>query len=218
MNVKKILLVVILLNVFFLAGSVNAQNSIGVRAGGNIGFMAPTFETYYTERLGYSVGVTGHIELIPNLFYIPEINYTRRGYLFFTPSFLDDNLSGTDLILGLNYLDIPFNFGYGATLINEGASDMFFLAYGGFQLNLLQGQRNRYREREALSGAPEGDPPAYDAVRTTDMGGNLGFSVGYSQFLFDLRFFFGVIPLFEPKREGDTMNSVTLSAAYRFIW
>lgn len=194
----------------------DAQNSFGLKAGGNLSYLGPTFDEEYGERVGYTLGATGHIELLPSFYFIPEVNYTRRAFKFFTPAFLDNTLADTDLFLGLNYLDIPLNLGYGAFMQEEDGPDMFLLFYGGPQFNFLLSQNNRFRTSTGNNNATV-DLDEFDNIRSTDVGFNLGFSVGYNQWLFDLRYYFAFTSLFEFDIDADRMTSVSIGLSYRFI-
>lgn len=200
---------------FFVPAQGNTQNSFGLRAGGGFNFLGPGFEHDYRERLGYSLGVTSHIQLIPNLYINPEINYTRKSFRYLRPAFLDEQLADSDVILGLNYLDIPINVGYGAWAQHENGGDMFIFLYGGFQYFRLLSQDNRFKTRG--DQAPENiDIGEFDEIRKTDLGINIGIGIGYKSFFFEGRYFFGVVSLFESDYLDDFTNSVNLSVSYRF--
>ncbi len=193
-----------------------AQNSFGLKAGGNLTYLGPTFEEGYGERLGYTLGATGHIELLPGFYLNPEINYTRRAFKFYTPVFLDNTLVGTDLILGLNYLDIPLNLGYGVYTEEEEGPDMFLLFYGGPQFNFLLSQNNRFKAANS-SNSVTVDLDEFEEIRNTDVGFNFGVSVGFNQWLFDLRYYFAFTSLFEFDIDADRMTSVSIGLSYRFV-
>lgn len=203
---------------FLLANSQAAtQNSFGFKAGGNLSYLGPTFEEEYGERVGFSLGVTGHYELIPNFYLNPEINYTRRSFKFETPVFLNNTLVGTDLFMGLNYLDIPLNVGYGSFVEEEDGPHMFLLFYGGPQFNFLLSQTNRFKAATGNNNATV-ELAEFESIRNTDIGLNFGASVGYNQWLFDLRYYFAFTSLFEFEKDADKMTSVSLAVSYRFIF
>lgn len=194
----------------------DAQNSFGLKAAGNLTYLGPTFEEGYGERLGYSLGATGHIELSPNLYLIPELNYTRKAFKFFTPVFLNSTLVDTDLFMGLNYLEIPLNVGYGSSTEEEDGPDMFLLFYGGPQFNFLLSQSNRFKTASGNNNVTV-DLDEFEEIRSTDVGFNFGVSVGYNQWLIDLRYYFGFISLFEFDKDADKMTTVSIGLSYRFV-
>ncbi len=194
----------------------DAQNSMGLKAGGNLSYLGPTFEEDYRERLGYTLGVTGHIKLFSNLYLNPEVNYTQRTFRFITPEFLDNTLDNTDLMMGLNYLDIPLNVGYGTYTKEEGGADMFLLFYGGPQFNFLLSQNNRFKATRG-SNSVAVDPGEFKDIRNTDVGFNFGVNLGLNQWLFDLRYYFGFTSLFEFEKDADRMTLVSIAVSYRFI-
>lgn len=208
---------VLLLSVF-LTASIQAvtQNSLGLKAGGNLSYLGPTFEEEYGERVGFSLGVTGHYELFPNFYLNPEINYTRRSFKFETPVFLNNALVDTDLFMGLNYLDIPLNVGYGSFVEEEDGPDMFLLFYGGPQFNFLLSQTNRFKAANGNNNATV-ELAEFEGIRSTDIGFNFGVSVGYNQWLFDLRYYFAFTSLFEFEKDADKMTSVSIALSYRLF-
>ncbi len=202
----------------FLTASIQAvtQNSLGLKAGGNLSYLGPTFEEEYGERVGFSLGVTGHYELFPNFYLNPEINYTRRSFKFETPVFLNNTLVDTDLFMGLNYLDIPLNVGYGSFVEEEDGPDMFLLFYGGPQFNFLLSQTNRFKAANGNNNATV-EQAEFEGIRSTDIGFNFGVSVGYNQWLFDLRYYFAFTSLFEFEKDADKMTSVSIALSYRLF-
>lgn len=202
----------------FLTASIQAvtQNSLGLKAGGNLSYLGPTFEEEYGERVGFSLGVTGHYELFPNFYLNPEINYTRRSFKFETPVFLNNALVDTDLFMGLNYLDIPLNVGYGSFVEEEDGPDMFLLFYGGPQFNFLLSQTNRFKAANGNNNATV-EQAEFEGIKSTDIGFNFGVSVGYNQWLFDLRYYFAFTSLFEFEKDADKMTSVSIALSYRLF-
>lgn len=192
----------------------DAQTFVGARAGINYSFLGPGFEGRYGDRAGYTFGLGSQIELLPNFYFIPELNFARKSFIFYEPVYLDNDFIDTDLILGLNYLDIPLHFGYGVFTQEEGSPDMFLLFYSGLQINWLMSQNNRFRVQSGSSSNTMniGD---IDEIRRTSLGIGLGMGVGYNRLYFDARYFFGFTSLFDFDMIDDFTNTITLSVGYR---
>lgn len=191
-----------------------AQNFIGLRGGMTYSFMGPGFEGQYGDRVGFSLGLGSQIELRPNFYFNPELNYVRKNFLFYDPVFLDNRLFDTDLLVGLNYLDVPLYFGYGVFTEEEGSADMFIMFYGGVHFNWLMSQDNRFRGDPSFTGS-QVNIESFEEIRQTNWGMGLGVGVGYNRWYFDIRYYFGFTSLFTFDMIDDVTNTITLSVGYR---
>lgn len=100
----KMILSVALATIFFSA-TVTAQNvNIGIKGGLNIANLNDDNGTQYDSKLGFNVGLLGHIHLAPQLALQPEITYSLQGAKY--------TVSNVETNINLGYINIPLNVQY----------------------------------------------------------------------------------------------------------
>lgn len=107
-------------------GNVQAQHvNVGLKGGLNLYNLAGNKNFNYTPRLGFNLGLLGHIHLGKQFALQPEIYYSLQGTMY--------NNNGTDVDLKLNYINVPVLFQY---MFDNG-----FRLQLGPQLGFLTGAR-----------------------------------------------------------------------------
>jgi hypothetical protein len=199
----------------------NSQNAIGLKLSGNYNYLGYSFEEGYGDRFGYGGGAFALIEIIPMFYLNPEISYTFRSIDLFNPTYLNDDFNGNDVRLGLNYIDIPFNFGYGLFMDPEvtGSSGgpTFLMFHGGPHFSLINRQNNKIvsrRERAVISD----DGGNIDQIRNFQFGINLGITAGIGNIYLDARYYYALTSLLDYDAIGDNMSSITLTVGYMIIF
>jgi len=88
-----------------LTGVVQAQHiNIGIKGGLNAYTILGDNNEGYNPKLGYNVGLLGHIHINSNYAIQPEVVYSVQGTAY--------KIGGVDNNLKLNYVNIPLNFQY----------------------------------------------------------------------------------------------------------
>ncbi|GAB3638261.1 hypothetical protein GCM10027422_38510 [Hymenobacter arcticus] len=101
---------VLLLSGLLLTGAAHAQ--LGVRVGGSLSKLRTTTGTNLynssDSRLGYQVGVTYQVPLIPHLSLVPEVQYSNEHTTLSEASYaIADVFFEADSRLSLHYLNVP---------------------------------------------------------------------------------------------------------------
>lgn len=194
-----------------------AQMNLGVKAGGNISVFGPAYGYNYKERVGYLAGLSSHIKLGKSSFYLnPEILYLRKSFKLLSPVFLDEQLLFSDVVMGLSYLELPINIGYGSTNLMEGEDDVFMMFYAGVQPGLLQAQHLSFKPF-GLIPSPAPTYTGFEQINRWNIAINLGLGVGYKRFYFDLRFSLGTVPLYNVEKDDDTVSTTQLSVGFKLF-
>src|SRR5665647_2375734 len=97
----------VLMAAFLIAGAASAQHgnapdghvSLGIKGGVNLYNIHNDNSTSYDSKVGFNVGLLGHIHIAKHFAIQPEIDFSTQGAKF------DVNNSTTKL--NLNYINIP---------------------------------------------------------------------------------------------------------------
>lgn len=165
------------------AGTANAQHSaqkvaIGIKGGLNLYNVNTENSTKMDEKVGFNVGLLGHVHLAPQLALQPEIVYSLQGA----------KVPGSDNKLNLGYINVPVLVQY---MFDNG-----FRLQAGPQIGFLI---------NAKSVTPNVKVDVKDGYNTVDVG--LGAGIGYvhpaSGFGVDLRYNLGLTDI----TKNTTLNS-----------
>jgi hypothetical protein len=216
-SMRNAVVVVLFLILSFTASTAVAQMNLGVKAGGNFSVFGPAYGYNYKERVGYLAGITSHIQLGKSGFYLnPEVLYSRKAFTLLTPVFLDEQLRFTDVVLGLSYLELPLNIGYGSKNLMEGEQNVFMMFYAGVQPGLLQAQHLRFKPF-GLNPTPAPDYTEFEHINQWNIAINLGLSIVYKRIFGDLRFSLGTTPLYTVEKDDDTVNTTQLTVGLKLF-
>jgi hypothetical protein len=193
-----------------------SQNAIFVKGGTNYNFLGIGFEPGYGDRFGYTLGLGGILKVGNNLVASPEVNYSRRTLDLFSPLYINETYSNTDVRLGLNYVDVAAHFGYGG-FFEPGPDDGFdsttlLMLYAGPQVSFLTSQDNRL-----ITESGKMDIPEIERIQNYIIGMNAGLSFGVRNFYFDARYFIPFNSFLELDTYGDALQSMSLTVGYAFI-
>ena len=164
-----------------MAVTVSAQHvNIGIKAGLNIYNISSDDNSAYDSKVGFNLGLLGHMHLTEHLAIQPEILYSGQGAKFTS--------AGVDYKSNLSYINIPVLFQY---MFDNG-----FRIEAGPQLGILI---------SAKSKANDVETDIKDQVKSIDFG--LGVGVSYvhptSGFGVDARYNLGLSNI----NETGTINS-----------
>lgn len=99
------LLILTTLSLLFIGNEVTAQHTnIGIKGGLNAFTIKSDNSTNVETKLGYHIGLIGHIHISDQFALQPELVYSVQGARY--------TVSGEDVNLNLNYLNIPLLFQY----------------------------------------------------------------------------------------------------------
>ncbi len=212
---------IIFMVIFFTMSDTKAQSAFGLKGGGNYNYLGYSFEEGYGDRFGYTYGGFGLIQLSPVFYLNPELNYTYKSLDLYTPVYLNDVWIDNNVRLGLNYLDIPLNFGYGGFIEPDeniqNSVPMFFMLYAGPQFNFLTGQNNSLVSRFGNTNSTI-ELSDIDEIRKTDIGLNLGVTLGAANLYVDVRYYLAFSGMLKYDTEGDAMNTISLTVGYMFVF
>ncbi|MBW6478273.1 MAG: PorT family protein [Bacteroidales bacterium] len=193
-----------------------SQNAIFVKGGTNYNFLGIGFEPGYGDRFGYSLGLGGIIKVGNNLVVNPEVGYSRRSLDLYTPVYINETYTNSNVRLGLNYVDVAAHFGYGG-FFEPGADDAFdsttlLVLYAGPQVSFLTSQDNRLITESEKTGIPE-----VERIQNYIIGMNAGISFGIRNFYFDARYSIPFNSFLELDTYGDALHSMSLTVGYTFM-
>ena len=100
----KMILSVALATILFTATATAQNVNIGIKGGLNIANLNDDNGTKYDSKLGFNVGLLGHIHLAPQLALQPEIMYSLQGAKY--------TVSNVETNINLGYINIPLNVQY----------------------------------------------------------------------------------------------------------
>jgi hypothetical protein len=216
-TLKKLHRAVLLLIIWFLTSNSYAQNALGLKLSGNYNYLGYSFEEGYGDRFGYGLGAFGLIELAPLFYLKPEINYSYKSIDLYDPFYIDETWSGNNLRVGLSYIEIPVNFGYGAFIdpVEPGKNPkpMLLFLYGGPSFSYLNRQQNELIPFRSNS-EPERNVGDIDMINKVQLGFNLGVTMGTGNFYFDARYYLSLSRFLDYKADGNNLSSITLSVGY----
>lgn len=135
-----------------LLGTVHSQHiNIGIKGGLNAFSIGTENNTTYETKLGYNLGLLGHIHLSKQYAFQPELVYSVQGTTY--------KNGGVDSKIHLNYINIPLNFQY---MFDNG-----FRLQAGPQLGILTGAN-------LVTGSNKTD------VKSSFKGTDIGLTAGIS--------------------------------------
>ena len=202
--------------IILLPFGANSQNAIFVKGGTNYNFLGIGFEPGYGDRFGYTLGLGGILKVGNNMIASPEVSYSRKTLDLFTPLYINETYTNSDVRLGLNYVDVAAHFGYGG-LFEPGADDDFdsttlLMLFAGPQVSFLTSQDNRLiTESEKMEIAE------IERIQNYIIGMNAGISFGIRNFYFDARYFIPFNSFLELDTYGDALQSMSLTVGYTFM-
>jgi hypothetical protein len=202
----KKLFTVILVFVAFTSISL-AQMQIGVKAGLNIANQGGDdadnlFETSLDSRTGFNGGLFFMYQFNNLLAIQPEAYYTMKGAA--------TNLTGTDITLKLDYVEIPVLFK--VVIPTEGMN---------LKPSLFVGPAIAFNTSAKIKGEYQGQSAEVDIdtlVKSTDFslifGGGLGFMIGNNELGVDIRYELGLTSWDDESDPFDVKNNVLSFNAY----
>ncbi|MEO5602320.1 MAG: porin family protein [Cyclobacteriaceae bacterium] len=158
------------LSVFLIAGAATAQHAnIGIKGGLNAYTLKTDDNSAADAKISFHVGLLGHFHITGNFALQPEIIYSVQGASY--------NMSGTDVRLNLNYINVPLLFQY---MFDNG-----FRLQAGPQLGLLASAKSQVNNNKTDVKAN---------FETIDLGLAIGASYvnPSSNFGFDIRYNLGL--------------------------
>jgi len=193
-----------------------SQNAVFVKGGTNYNFLGIGFEPGYADRFGYTLGLGGIIKVGNNMVASPEVSYSRRTLDLFTPTYINEDYTNSNVRLGLNYVDVAAHFGYGG-FFEPGPDDAFdsttmLMLYAGPQVSFLTSQDNRL-----ITDSEKMDIPEIDRIQNYIIGMNAGLSFGIRNFYFDARYFIPFNSFLELDTYGDALQSMSLTVGYTLM-
>ena len=202
--------------IFLLPFGAISQSAIFVKGGTNYNFLGIGFEPGYGDRFGYTLGLGGIIKVGNNMVASPEVNYSRRTLDLFTPLYIDEMYTNSDVRLGLNYVDVAAHFGYGG-FFEPGPDDAFdsttlLMLYAGPQVSFLTSQDNRL-----ITDSEKMEIPEIERIQNYIIGMNAGLSFGVRNFYFDARYFIPFSSFLNLDTYGDVLQSMSITVGYTFM-
>ena len=171
-------------------------------------------------RLGFVGGLTADIPFTPILGLRAEALYSQKGFAI---DFADADFEPVDgkQTLKLDYLEVPIMLRYSIPMQN------------GLEIGLLAGAVPAFKINESLGCSGDFDNAACDDIldeqgdegfglKSFDLGGALGATVGAGPFGVDFRYTYGFTNISEEGADnfanGDNANNggFSVTAAYRF--
>jgi len=177
-----------------MTGTVNAQHvNVGIKAGLNLYNINNDNNVEYDPKVGFHVGLLGHIHLAKQLALQPEITYSTQG--------AKRTIGSIDTKLNLGYINVPVLIQY---MFDNG-----FRLQAGPQVGFLV---------NAKSEVGSNDTDVKNNFKSIDFG--LGFGVGYIKpstgFGVDLRYNIGVANINENTAIKSTNRGLQLGVFYLF--
>ena len=190
-----------------------AQVTFGARAGGAYSCLIQKVNDRSESgaRFGFSVAGVAEIPLTANKKWLlrPEVTFMNQGGAYYS----NQDVNGMALYNECWYysLQVPVDIAFKLKF-----TDVYLTIFAGPTVDFsLFG---KMKSRETNSDLHFGMTEEKD-LKPCDFGVNLGFSVEYSKFFFQLNALSGMIDRRATKREGETsvyQNNVTLSVGYFF--
>jgi len=177
-----------------MTATVSAQHvNVGIKAGLNVYNISNSNNTEYDPKLGFQVGMLGHIHLAKQLALQPEITYSGQGAKF--------NSGGVETKLNLDYINVPVLVQY---MFDNG-----FRLQAGPQVGFLVNAK-------AKTGSAKTDIKSN--YKSVDFG--FGVGVGYVKpatgFGFDLRYNIGVANINKNTAHKSTNRGLQVGVFYLF--
>lgn len=188
------LLILTALSILFIGNEVIAQHTnIGIKGGLNAFTIKSDDNSNVNTKLGYHLGLIGHIHISDQFALQPELVYSVQGASY--------TVAGEDVNLNLNYLNVPLMFQY---MFDNG-----FRLQAGPQLGFLM---------SAKAEVDNNDTDVKDSFEKMDVG--LGLGASYvnptSNFGVDLRYNAGLTNINENSNEEAFNRGFQLGIFYLF--
>ncbi|MFN2394059.1 MAG: hypothetical protein ABR597_00060 [Bacteroidales bacterium] len=201
--------------ILFPFGAIS-QNAIFLKGGTNYNFLGVGFEPDYGDRFGYTLGLGSILKVGNNMVVSPEVSYSRKTLDLYTPLYINETYTNSDVRLGLNYVDVSAHFGYGG-FFEPGVDDDFdsttlLMLYAGPQVSFLTSQDNRL-----ITESEKIEIPEIGRIQNYIIGMNAGLSFGIRNFYFDARYFIPFNSFLELDTYGDALQSMSISVGYTFM-
>ena len=180
--------------VFLTAGTVSAQHvNIGAKGGLNLYNIHNDRGPSNDTKIGFHVGLLGHIHLARQLAFQPELVFSLQGAKY--------TVAGVDTKLNLNYVNVP--------LLLQYMFDNGFRLQAGPQVGFLI---------SAKSGVGDNDTDVKSSLKTVEFG--LGAGMGYvnpaTGFGIDVRYNLGLSNINEDDVITSTNRGVQIGVFYLF--
>ena len=213
---KQSLLKISIIFFLLLSNSSISQNAIFVKGGTNYNFLGVGFEPGYGDRFGYTLGLGGIIKVANNLVASPEVGYSRRTLDLYTPLYINETYTNSNVRLGLNYVDVAAHIGYGG-FFEPGPDDAFdsttlLMLYAGPQMSFLTSQDN-----QLITESGKMEIAEIERIQNYIIGMNAGMSFGIRNFYFDARYFIPFNSFLELDTYGDALHSMSITVGYTFL-
>ena len=189
----KTILSVALATILFTTTATAQNVNIGIKGGLNITNLNDDNGTTYDSKIGFNVGLLGHIHLAPQLALQPELLYSLQGAKY-TVSNLETNIN-------LGYLNIPLNVQY---MFDNG-----FRLQAGPQIGLLMNAKSETNNVKT---------DIKDNLKTVDFGvtAGLGYVHPASGFGVDARYNLGLSDISESDASKLTNRGFQIGVFYLF--
>lgn len=177
-----------------ITGSVTAQNiNIGIKGGLNLYNINSDNNGSYDTKIGFHLGLLGHIHLADQLGLQPELVFSTQGAKF--------KSGNIDAELNLNYINVPLLFQY---MFDNG-----FRLQAGPQLGFLVGAKVKVGNT---------DTDVKDDFNSVDVGLGLGMSYVHpaSGFGFDARYNLGLSNISDSGTGTSTNRGFQIGVFYLF--
>ena len=189
----KTILSVALATILFTATATAQNVNIGIKGGLNITNLNDDNGTTYDSKIGFNVGLLGHIHLAPQLALQPELLYSLQGAKY--------TVSNVETNINLGYLNIPLNVQY---MFDNG-----FRLQAGPQIGLLMNAKSETNNVKT---------DIKDNLKTVDFGvtAGLGYVHPASGFGVDARYNLGLTDISESDASKLTNRGFQIGVFYLF--
>ena len=189
----KTILSVALATILFSATATAQNVNIGIKGGLNITNLNDDNGTTYDSKIGFNVGLLGHIHLAPQLALQPELLYSLQGAKY--------TVSNVETNINLGYLNIPLNVQY---MFDNG-----FRLQAGPQIGFLMNAKSETNNVKT---------DIKDNLKTVDFGvtAGLGYVHPASGFGVDARYNLGLSDISESDASKLTNRGFQIGVFYLF--
>lgn len=189
----KTILSVALATILFTTTATAQNVNIGIKGGLNITNLNDDNGTTYDSKIGFNVGLLGHIHLAPQLALQPELLYSLQGAKY--------TVSNVETNINLGYLNIPLNVQY---MFDNG-----FRLQAGPQIGLLMNAKSETNNVKT---------DIKDNLKTVDFGvtAGLGYVHPASGFGVDARYNLGLTDISESDASKLTNRGFQIGVFYLF--
>lgn len=179
---------------FLLVGNVSAQHAnIGIKGGLNVFNINNDNGSKYDPKVGFNLGLLGHIHLSKQVALQPEILYSGQGAKY--------TVAGTDVKINLDYVNVPVLLQY---MFDNG-----FRLEVGPQVGFLVGAKSKI-------GSTNTD--IKNNLKSVDfaLAGGIGYVHPATGFGVDLRYNLGLININENTSVKSTNRGLQVGVFYLF--